>query len=91
MFNPPMGDGMVKPTRMALAGALFFAASACGFPDMFGFESRPTRVQRLLSSLAADSMAGRSTGTLGSAMAARLIAVEFDDAGVVPAGTSGYV
>ena len=30
-------------------------------------------------------------GTLGSAMAARLIAGELDDAGVTPAGTSGYL
>ena len=82
---------MVKSTRKALAGVLFLAVSACGFSDVIGFESRPTRVQRLLSSLAADSMTGRSIGTLGSAMAARLIASEFDDAGVGPAGTSGYV
>ena len=82
---------MVKSTRKAPAAALFPAVSACGFSNVIGFESRPTRVQRLLSSLAADSMAGRSVGTLGSAMAARLIAAEFDDAGVAPAGTSGYV
>ena len=75
---------MVKSTRKALAGVLFLAVSACGFSDVIGFESRPTRVQRLLSSLAADSMTGRSIGTLGSAMAARLIASEFDDAGVGP-------
>jgi len=30
-------------------------------------------------------------GTIGSAMAARVIAAEFDDAGVTPADTSGYV
>ncbi len=82
---------MVKSTRKAPAAALFLAVSACGFSNVMEFESRPTRVQRLLSSLAADSMAGRSVGTLGSAMAARLIAAEFDDAGVAPAGTSGYV
>ncbi len=86
-----MEDGMVKSSRMILAGALVLAVSACGFSDMFGIESRPTRVQRLLSSLAADSMAGRAMGTLGSVMAARLIAADFDDAGVASAGTSGYV
>jgi hypothetical protein len=82
---------MVKSARMALAGALLLAVSACGFSEMFGRETRSSRVQRLLGSLAADSMAGRAMGTLGSAMAARVIAAEFDDAGVVPAGTSGYV
>ncbi len=82
---------MVRSTRTVLASVLFLAASACGFADMFGRESRSVRVQRLLSSLAADSMAGRAMGTLGSVMAARLIATEFDDAGVLPAGSSMYV
>ena len=36
-------------------------------------------------------MVGRAMGTIGSAMAARVIAAEFDNAGVTPAGTSGYV
>ena len=82
---------MVRSTHMVLASALLLVASACGFLDMIGLESRSSRVERLLSSLAADSMAGRAIGSLGSAMAARLIASEFDDAGVEPAGTSGYV
>ena len=82
---------MVKSTRLALAGALLLAVSACAFSDVIGRESQSSRVQRLLGSLAADSMAGRAMGTLGSAMAARVIAGEFDDAGVAPAGTSGYV
>ena len=82
---------MVKSTRSVLAGTLLLAVSACGFVDVLGRESRSSRVQRLVSSLAADSMAGRAMGTIGSAMAARVIAAEFDDAGVTPAGTSGYV
>ena len=82
---------MVKSTRLALAGALLFSVSACRLSEMIGRESRSSRVQRLLSSLAADSMTGRAMGTLGSAMAARVIAAELDDAGVTPAGTSGYV
>ena len=82
---------MVKFTRIALTGGILLAVSACGFFDAIGLESRSRRVQRLLSSLAADSMAGRAMGTLGSLMAARLIAAEFDDAGVAPAGTSGYL
>ena len=82
---------MVKSTRLALAGVLIFAVTACGLAELIGLESRSDRVERLLSSLAADSMSGRATGTLGSAMAARVIAAELDDAGVTPAGTSGYV
>jgi hypothetical protein len=54
-------------------------------------ESRPDRIMRLLSALAADSMAGRATGTAGSAMAARLITMELEAAGVQPAGTDGFV
>ena len=82
---------MVKSASLALAGVLLFAVSACGFSELIGLESRSQRVQSLLSSLAADSMGGRAMGTLGSAMAARVIAAEFDDAGVTPAGASGYV
>jgi hypothetical protein len=82
---------MVKSTRLAIVGAVLFAASACGFLEMVGGESRSSRVERLLGALAADSMTGRAMGTLGSAMAARLIAGELDDAGVTPAGTSGYL
>ena len=82
---------MVKSTPMALVGTLLLAVSACGFAASFGLESRAARIERLLSSLAADSMAGRAAGTLGSSRAARLIATEFDAAGVAPAGTSGYI
>jgi len=90
MFVSPIGDGMVKSRRLAFIGALFLAVSACGF-DVLRRESRSIRVQRLVSSLAADSMAGRAVGTIGSAMAVRVIAAEFDDAGVTPARTLGYV
>ena len=53
-------------------------------------ESRPDRIMRLLGALAADSMAGRATGTSGSAMAARLIATELEAAGLQPAGSDGF-
>ena len=82
---------MVRSTPVVLVGALLFSVSACQFAASFGLESRAARIERLLSSLAADSMAGRAVGSLGSNMAARLIAAEFDDAGVAPAGTSGYL
>ena len=82
---------MVRSTPMVLLGALLLSASACQFAAFFGLESRAARIDRLLGSLAADSMAGRAVGTLGSNMAARLIATEFDAAGVAPAWTSGYI
>jgi len=40
--------------------------------------------------LAADSMEGRRTGTLGAARAARFIATRFETAGLVPAGDSVF-
>jgi len=82
---------MVRSTYVALVGALLLSMSGCAVTDFFGLESRPRRIERLLSALAADSMAGRAMGSLGSLMAAGLIAEEFDDAGVEPAGTTGYV
>ena len=82
---------MVRSTPMVLLGALLLSVSACQFAAFFGLESRAARIERLLGSLAADSMAGRAVGTLGSNMAARLIATEFDAAGVAPAWTSSYI
>jgi len=89
--SPTFGDGMTRSAHTALIGGLLLAVSACGFLDRIGLESRSRRVQRLLGSLAADSMAGRAMGSLGSLMAARLITEEFDAAGVAPAWTEGYV
>jgi hypothetical protein len=48
-------------------------------------------LQRLVSTLADDSMEGRRTGTEGSARAARFIADEFEAYGVTPAYASGYM
>ena len=82
--------------RRATIALLVMSGAACQNlpPDRASpgaAESRPDRIIRLLSALAADSMAGRATGTEGSAMAARLIARELEAAGVQPAGTDGYV
>ncbi len=49
------------------------------------------RVAGELSVLAADSLQGRETGSRGSAIAARYIAEALRQAGVAPAGDSGYV
>jgi hypothetical protein len=47
-------------------------------------------VRRLLTALADDSLEGRGTGTVGSAKAARIIAIEMQRAGLQPAGDSGF-
>lgn len=69
-------DGPVGgPTAQALADA-----------DM----PRAERLERLLSVLAADSMAGRRTGTPGAHRAARFLASELERYGVEPAGDDGF-
>src|SRR5512140_935506 len=47
-------------------------------------------VRRILSTLAADSMEGRMTGTPGANRAARFISSELRAIGLAPAGDSGY-
>src|SRR5215211_4924536 len=47
-------------------------------------------VRRILTTLAADSMEGRATGSRGAYKAARFIAAEMKSLGLVPAGDSGY-
>jgi hypothetical protein len=51
---------------------------------------RAERLEALLSTLAADSMEGRRTGTAGAHRAAAFLAAELERYGVEPAGTDGY-
>ncbi|HEX9165410.1 MAG TPA: M20/M25/M40 family metallo-hydrolase [Gemmatimonadales bacterium] len=51
----------------------------------------PERVRGLLTTLAADDMEGRMTGSRGAAKAAGFIAGQMQAAGLVPAGDSGYL
>jgi acetylornithine deacetylase/succinyl-diaminopimelate desuccinylase-like protein len=51
---------------------------------------RPDRLRSMLSTLAADSMEGRRTGTEGAHRAARFLAAELERYGVEPAGDDGY-
>lgn len=51
----------------------------------------PERVRLLLGALAHDSMEGRGTGTRGSMRAARFIAERMREAGLEPAGDSGFL
>lgn len=50
----------------------------------------PAHVRYILSVIADDSMQGRGTGTVGSMRAAKFIAEQMKEAGLVPAGDSGY-
>lgn len=52
---------------------------------------RDRDVARDLAILAADSMEGRLTGSAGSWRATRWLAAQFRDAGLTPAGDSGFV
>ncbi|MEM7414370.1 MAG: M20/M25/M40 family metallo-hydrolase [Gemmatimonadota bacterium] len=52
---------------------------------------RAERLESLLTVLAADSMEGRATGTLGAARAARFLANELDAYGIEPAGDDGFM
>ena len=51
---------------------------------------RDERLADLLSTLAADSMEGRRTGTAGAHRAAAFLAAELERYGIEPAGTDGY-
>ncbi len=52
--------------------------------------ARAERLRSLLSTLAADSMEGRGTGTEGNARAARFLAAELERYGIEAAGENGY-
>lgn len=83
----------------AIISAWALAAGACGgaepaegpstaVADLEG--DRATRIESLLSVLAADSMEGRRTGTRGAHMAADFLAAELERYGVQPLGEDGY-
>lgn len=77
-----------------LAASLLMSVIACAGP----FAARPKtpvvatpeRTRSLLAALSDDSMLGRRVATLGEARAARFIAARFREAGLEPAGDSGY-
>jgi len=81
---------------LAVLGAGCSSAGAPGVADMAAaarFEPEPVspdRVRTLLSTLAADSMAGRGTGEPGALKAAGVIARTMRDAGLDAAGDSGW-
>ncbi|MDX1495865.1 MAG: M20/M25/M40 family metallo-hydrolase [Longimicrobiales bacterium] len=74
------------------------AVAACGASDEAtetaaladDESSRTERLEALLTTLAADSMEGRRTGTPGAHRAARFLAAELERYGVEPAGDDGF-
>jgi hypothetical protein len=76
----------------ALAGAIAGCASAQTrtAPATSSDAITESDVRRILSTLAADSMEGRATGTRGALKAAKFIASEMKALGLEPAGDSGY-
>ena len=80
----------MSPPRSALV-ALCTLSLACGETAPYDADfSRPQRLEALLSTLAADSMEGRRTGTPGAHRAARFLAAELERYGVEPAGDDGF-
>ncbi|HEX3157119.1 MAG TPA: M20/M25/M40 family metallo-hydrolase [Gemmatimonadaceae bacterium] len=93
----PAGVGRI--TRLAVSARgdqLAFVAQMAGAAPAGAAPAHDTThvvreadVRRALTALAADSMEGRRTGTVGEQRAARMIAAEFRRLGLVPAGDSG--
>ncbi len=83
------------PIRRRASAALALAALALAPPPARAQQPAlptvtPAHVRGILSALADDSMEGRGTGMPGSMRAARFIAAQMREAGLVPAGDSGY-
>lgn len=59
-------------------------------PELASRDATIARTRSLLAALSDDSMQGRRVATPGEARAARFIAARFREAGIEPAGDSGY-
>lgn len=80
----------MPPLRRSIALPLCAVLVACGEPRLEDADlSRAERLEVLLSTLAADSMEGRRTGTEGARRAARFLAAELERYGVQPGGDDG--
>lgn len=86
-----------SPWTIILLCTVALAAAACGGGEAEAPEPleddgdpRAVRLERLLYTLAADSMEGRRTGTEGAQRAARFLAAELERYGVEPAGDDGF-
>lgn len=81
------------PKLLPLAACMLLAVIACGGDDAPGLQdtnwTRAQRLESLLTTLAADSMEGRRTGTTGAHRAAEFLATELARYGIEPAGDNG--
>jgi hypothetical protein len=81
--------------RSLLCGGILVMFLACGGEsDAPATDTEMTleaRLEHLLSTLAADSMEGRRTGTVGAHRAATFLAAELERYGVEAAGDDGYL
>jgi len=75
---------------MALAAALVACRSGAPGSPAPDEPVTPARVEAMAGYLASDAMAGRMTGSPGAAAAATWIAERMREAGIEPAGDSGY-
>ncbi len=79
-----------------MRGVLIGLSVICGLVPLAAQGARPemvedrTNVERLLRTLAHDSMEGRATATPGAARAAQFIAAEMHRIGLSPMGDDGY-
>ncbi len=81
----------VDPTGTWLAFVAVAAAPAAATSGAYRPRVRDRDVARDLAILASDSMEGRLTGSPGSWRATRWLAAQFREAGLQPAGDSGFV
>lgn len=80
----------MSPYRSALVLLCAVLAACASELSNDAGSTRAQRLERLLSTLAADSMEGRRTGTVGAQRAARFLAAELERYGVEAAGDDGY-
>ncbi len=97
---PSFPDSHRRVFRRILMAAVMIAITACGGEEAAPAPStrttlddsewsRAQRLEALLSTLAADSMEGRRTGSAGAHRAAGFLAAELERYGVEPAGDEG--
>jgi len=91
--HPNNGATMSLARQLLIVLAALVVGCAQSSPDANPEASaadRASRLESLLSTLAADSMEGRRTGTVGAHRAARFLAAEFERYGVEAGGDQGY-
>ena len=89
----PLGASLLacaSGRAVAGPGDTYSMRGAIEVPRPPAYDINETDVRRVLSTLAADSMEGRYTGSPGALRAARFITEEMRSIRLAPAGDSGY-